>query len=140
VCCSLAQEMSFVDRYLLYFRQWLITCLLSALPPFLPLFTEVHREISSLLLPSALLCFQQLCPLCCVLVFSSLFIQFVLLLLLCFLGGRSVCPGSYASLSQGWLGEYCVMLDAHLFGMLNVSQAGLEQASGSGGSPPVFLV
>jgi hypothetical protein len=27
-CCSMAQEMSFVDLYMLYFRQWLITCLL----------------------------------------------------------------------------------------------------------------
>jgi hypothetical protein len=25
-CCSLAQEMSFVDHYMPYFRQWLITC------------------------------------------------------------------------------------------------------------------
>jgi hypothetical protein len=38
--CSLAQEMSSVDRYLPYFRQWLITCPLSALLPFQPLFTE----------------------------------------------------------------------------------------------------
>jgi hypothetical protein len=35
-CCSLAQEMSFVDCYLLYFRQWLIPCLLSAFLPFQP--------------------------------------------------------------------------------------------------------
>jgi hypothetical protein len=40
--------------------------------------------------------------------------------------GRSVCPGSYADLSQEWLGEFCMMLGAHLFGLLNVSQAGLE--------------
>jgi hypothetical protein len=39
-CCSLAQEMSVVDHYLLYFRQQLITCLLSALLPFQTLFTE----------------------------------------------------------------------------------------------------
>jgi hypothetical protein len=39
-CCSLAQEMIFVDLYLPYFRQRLITCLLSALLPFQPLFTE----------------------------------------------------------------------------------------------------
>jgi hypothetical protein len=32
-----------------------------------------------------------------------------------FLQGRgSVCPGGYAGLSQGWLGEYCMMLGAHL--------------------------
>jgi hypothetical protein len=39
-CCLLAQEMSFVDCYLPYFRQQLITGLLSALLPFQPLFTE----------------------------------------------------------------------------------------------------
>jgi hypothetical protein len=33
-CCSLAQEMHFVDHYLPYFRQWLITRLLLALLPF----------------------------------------------------------------------------------------------------------
>jgi hypothetical protein len=33
-CCSLAQEMSFLDRYLPYFRQWLITHPLVALLPF----------------------------------------------------------------------------------------------------------
>jgi hypothetical protein len=38
--CSLAQEMSFVDRYLPYFRQRLITHLLLALLPFQSLFTE----------------------------------------------------------------------------------------------------
>jgi hypothetical protein len=49
-CCSLAQEISFVGRYLPYFRQ-LITHLLLALLPFQPLFTESSQEISSLLLP-----------------------------------------------------------------------------------------
>jgi hypothetical protein len=34
-CCSPVQEMSFVDHYLPYFRQWLITYLLSAFLPFL---------------------------------------------------------------------------------------------------------
>jgi hypothetical protein len=37
---SLAQEMSFVDCYLPYFRQHLFTCRLSALLPFQSLFTE----------------------------------------------------------------------------------------------------
>jgi hypothetical protein len=32
------------------------------------------------------------------------------------------------------------MLGAHLFGMLNVSQAGLKLTSGGGGSPFVFCV
>jgi hypothetical protein len=35
-CCSLAQEMSFVVRYLPCFRQWLITCPLLAFLPFQP--------------------------------------------------------------------------------------------------------
>jgi hypothetical protein len=46
----------------------------------------------------------------------------------------SVCPGGYADLSQGWLGEYCVMLGAHLFGLPNVSQAVSELAYGSAGA------
>jgi hypothetical protein len=53
-CCSLAQEMSFVNHYLPYFRRQLIT----APPPhwqpsclFNCLFTEVHTEVSSLLFP-----------------------------------------------------------------------------------------
>jgi hypothetical protein len=54
-----------------------------------------------------------------VLIFSSLFIQVF------FGGGMSVCPGGYAGLSQGWLGEYHVTLHAHLFGLPNISQAGL---------------
>jgi hypothetical protein len=37
-------------------------------------------------------------------------------------------------------GEYLMMLGAHLFGLPNVSQAGLELVFGSGGSPPVFSV
>jgi hypothetical protein len=40
LCCSLAQEMSFVDCYLPYFRQWLITHPLSALFLKQSLFTE----------------------------------------------------------------------------------------------------
>jgi hypothetical protein len=52
----------------------------------------------------------------------------------------SVCPGGYAGLPQRWLGEYCMTLGAHLFGLPNVSQAGLELVSGGGGSPPVFSV
>jgi hypothetical protein len=37
-CCSLAQEMSFVDCCLLYFRQQLITCLLPVSPSAFPAF------------------------------------------------------------------------------------------------------
>jgi hypothetical protein len=39
-CCSLAQEMSFVNHYLSYFRHRLITHPLSAFLPFQTLFTE----------------------------------------------------------------------------------------------------
>jgi hypothetical protein len=48
--------------------------------------------------------------LCCELVFSSLFIQVFFF----FQGRGSVCPGCYAGLSQGCLGEYYMMLGAHL--------------------------
>jgi hypothetical protein len=40
----------------------------------------------------------------------------------------------------GWLREYHVTLGAHLFGLPNVSQAGLQPESGGGGSPLVFSV
>jgi hypothetical protein len=73
-CCSLAQDMSFVDRYLPYFRQQLITSLMLALLPFQPLFTESSHGDQLLAPPpfsSALLATPSFC---CVLVFSSLFI------------------------------------------------------------------
>jgi hypothetical protein len=124
-CCSLAQEMNFVDHYLPYFRQWLITCLLSSLLPFMPLFMEsLHRNqlLAPLIFPSAL---RASCPL-----FSSLFIiQFF---------GVFCCPGSYAGLSQGWLWEYYMLLIC--------SPTGLHLPSRFGasiwwhGSPPVFSV
>jgi hypothetical protein len=70
-----------------------------------------------------------------VLVFSSLFIvQFF------FFVGWSVCPEGYADLSQVWLGEYCMMLGAQLFGLPNVSHAGLELVAGGGESTPVLSV
>jgi hypothetical protein len=127
-----------VDLFLPYFRQWLVTCPMSAILPFQPLFTKsslgdellVPAPFSGALSPSH--------PLCCVLIFSSLFIvQF------CFVfifagdgewGVRSVCPGGYAGLSQGWLWEYCMIFGAHLFGLLNVSQAGLALLSGGAGA------
>jgi hypothetical protein len=57
-----------------------------------------------------------------VLVFSSLFIQF-------FFKGGSVCPGGCGDLYQWWQGENHVMVGTHMFGLPNVSQAGLEPAS-----------
>jgi hypothetical protein len=49
-------------------------------------------------------------------------------------GNRSVCPGSYAGLSQGWLWEYHITLICSPFGLLDVSQADLEPASGGSGA------
>jgi hypothetical protein len=100
-CCSLAQEMSFVVR------QQLITSLLSVLLPFQALFTESSLGDQLLAPPSFSCVFSASLPLCCVLVFSSLFlVQFFVL----WGPGELVCPGGYAGLSQGWLGKYCVML------------------------------
>jgi hypothetical protein len=124
-CCSLAQEMRFLNHYLPYFRQWHITCLLSTLLPFHPLFTEsshADQLLAPLLFSGALITPHTLC---CVLVFSSLFIVQDFLRVCV---GGSVCPGGYSGLSQGWLGEYCMMLGTHLLGMLNISQAGLKAA------------
>jgi hypothetical protein len=73
-CCSLAQEMSFVNFYLPYFRQQLITCLLSALLPFQPLFTESSHGEQLLASPPFSSVLSATLPLRCVLVFSSLFI------------------------------------------------------------------
>jgi hypothetical protein len=49
-----------------------------------------------------------------------------------FLGGQgSVCPGGYSGLSQEWLWEYHLSLICSPVGLLDVSQAGLELASGT---------
>jgi hypothetical protein len=91
-------------------------------------------EISFLpLLPSPV-CFQHLAP------SAMCYFSVHCLLFIFFFARGSVCQGGYADLSQGWLGEYYVTLGVHLFGLLIVSQAGLESASGMGQSPPVFSV
>jgi hypothetical protein len=73
-CCSLSQEMSFVPHYLPYFRQWLITHWLSVCLPFQSMFTEsLHGDLILALLPSSGV-LRAPCPLCCVFLFSSLFI------------------------------------------------------------------
>jgi hypothetical protein len=74
-CCSLAQEMIFVDCYLLYFRQQLITCLLSAFLLFQPFVYWSSHRYQLLASPPFSCELSASCPLCCVLVFSSLFIQ-----------------------------------------------------------------
>jgi hypothetical protein len=50
-------------------------------------------------------CLQHPVPLCCVLVFSSLFIVQFFVLFIFLWCWESVCPGGYAGLSQGWLGK-----------------------------------
>jgi hypothetical protein len=45
-----------------------------------------------------------------------------------FFGAGSVCPGSLLVYPWDWLGEFCMMHGTHLFGLSNVSQAGLEPA------------
>jgi hypothetical protein len=57
--CSLAEEISFVDQYLPYFRQRTVTCLLSAFLPFQPLFTKSSGEDQLLAPPSFSSYFQQ---------------------------------------------------------------------------------
>jgi hypothetical protein len=95
-CCLLVQEMSLVDPYLPYFRQRLITfCIFSLC------LLKVSMEISSLPFYPSQVCFLQLCPFCCVLVFSSLFIvQFFGF----FLGG-SVCQGAMLVYPRGGWGN-----------------------------------
>jgi hypothetical protein len=119
----------FVVLYLPYFRQRLIICLLSALLPFQPLFTESFHGDQLLASPLFSGVLSELLPPAVCSFFIFLFIVLV------FLGGvGSVCTGSYACLSQGWLREYHIMLGAHLFGMPNVFQAGLKLASASTGA------
>jgi hypothetical protein len=65
-CCSLAQEMSFVDHYLPYFMQRLITHPLSALLPFQPFLLKVCAEIRSLLSPFLWCTYSIPPPLLCV--------------------------------------------------------------------------
>jgi hypothetical protein len=101
--CSLAKEMSFVDCYLPYFRQWLITHLLSALLPFKHLFTDISHRDQLLVSPLFSSVLSASHPLCCALVFSRLFLQFF------FFCRVSVCSGGYDGLSQGWL-EYLALI------------------------------
>jgi hypothetical protein len=61
--------------------------------------------------------------LCCVLVFGSFF--------LCVWGGEVILPRGLCWFILGVTGVYCMMLGAHLFGLLTISQVGLEPVSGS---------
>jgi hypothetical protein len=64
-------------------------------------------EITFLPLPPSLVCFQSSCPLCCVLVFSLLFIVQIWFFFLHGGSAWSVCPGAYAGFSQVWLVLTC---------------------------------
>jgi hypothetical protein len=112
-CCSLAQEMSSVICYLPCFREWLIIHLLSIFLPFQCLFTD-SAKISPLPLSLSLVHFQGSHPSAVVLDYSSLFV------IQGFFWGVSLSR-SCAGLSWGWLGKFCVMPGAHLFGLWNVS-------------------
>jgi hypothetical protein len=105
--------MIFVDWYLPYFRQWLITHPLSALLPFQPLFTESSCGDQLLAFPLSLVCLHPPPPLLCV-SFQFLVYSVFCFVLFCLQGRGSVCPRGYAGLSQRWLGEYCMMLGAHV--------------------------
>jgi hypothetical protein len=89
--------MSFVDRYLPCFRQWLITCLLSALLPFQPLFTESLSGDQLLALTSFFGVLKATLSLYSVLVFSSLFI-----VQLFFSGGQSAQGTMLVYPRGGW--------------------------------------
>jgi hypothetical protein len=131
-CCSLAQEMSFVGCYLPYFRQWLITSLLSALFLFSPCLLNVLKEISSFHLPPSLVHLQHPAPLLCVP------FQFIVYLLFCGVGGQSAQGAMlvYPGVAGGILHDaWCSSV-----GLVDVSQAGLELAVVAGGRPPAFSV
>jgi hypothetical protein len=90
---------------------------------------KVHVEISSLLLPLSRVHSEHPA--------SSAAWSFSVPYYSGFLGrglGGSVCPGGYAGLSQRKLWEYRVPLICSPFGLLYVSQAGLELASGGAGA------
>jgi hypothetical protein len=94
--------MTFVDCYLPYFRQRLITSLLLVLLLFQPLFTESSHG-NQLLSPtpfSSMLCVSFSVP---CLLFNFFFV-----------GQGISLPGGYAGLSQGSLGEYLMMFGANL--------------------------
>jgi hypothetical protein len=92
--CSLTQKMSFVDRYLPYFREQLFTCPLLAFLPFQTLFTESSCRDHLLAPPPFSGALKAPHPLCCTFLFSSLFIIVI------FWGGQgAVSPGDYAGLS-----------------------------------------
>jgi hypothetical protein len=134
-CFSLAQEMSFVDCYLLYFRQRFITPLQSTLLPFQPFVCWKFMWRSAPCSPPFSGALTPPSPPCCVLVFSSLFIQlFAFVFVFVLQGGgislsRRLC-WFIPQVGGGILCDAC----CSLAGLLNVSQAGLELVSGGIGA------
>jgi hypothetical protein len=119
-----------VDRYLLYFRQWLIIHPLSALLLFQPLFIESSLGDQHLAHPLLWYTFSNSVPPLCV--------SFQFLVLFSFLGFIFLRGSRYQS-AQGFTLIYlgvavgipqCDTLCSPA-GLLNVSQTGLEPASGS---------
>jgi hypothetical protein len=103
--------MSFMDCNLPYVRQWLITCLLAALLPFQPFFTETLCGDQFLTPPPFSSVLTGSHPLCCVFLLNSLFIiQFLCFVFFFFCRAGISLPRGYADLSKGWLWEYHVML------------------------------
>jgi hypothetical protein len=115
-----------VDHCLPYFRQWLFTCPLSALLLFQPLFTEISHRDQLLVPPPSVSVLSATLSLCCVLVFSSLFIvQFFLWG--CGVSLPRVLCWFILEVAMGILCEaWCSPV-----GLPNVPQTGLELASGS---------
>jgi hypothetical protein len=92
-CFSLAQEMSFVDYYLPYFRQQLITSLLLALLLFQPLFTKSSCRDQLLTSPRLLYCAFSIPPL--LLSVSFQFLVYCSVLFYFLWGGVSLPRGLY---------------------------------------------
>jgi hypothetical protein len=122
-----------VDCYLSYFRKQLISHLLSALLPFQHLFTESSCRDQLLASPPFFGALSEFLPLCCVLVFSSLFIvQVFCCCCCCFVGGGVVSlPRELCWFIVGVAGGILCDIWFSPVGLLNVSQAGLEPVSGS---------
>jgi hypothetical protein len=107
-------------HYLPCFGEWLITLPLLYFLPFQCLLI-VHIEISTILLPLSLVHFQCSRSLCC---YARL--QFSVCYLVFWGWGQSAQGLCWFFWGEGWLHEFHIMHDAHLFGLSNVSQAGLE--------------
>jgi hypothetical protein len=77
-------------------------------------------------LPPSLVHFQLSCPLCC-----CTTLHFAVYCSGVFWGLRGQSAQGLCWFIPGWLGEFHLMCDAHLFGLFNVSPAGLEPVAAS---------